>query len=73
MLGGNVFYVYRVPGGHMVVCVCRNIRTSEYPDPDRLRERIMQPDHQCGRCRCEYLRAGQKEQECCQQLTPQDI
>lgn len=54
----------------MVVCVCRNIRTSDYPDPQALRERLMQADHQCGRCRGFYdSQPPVQEQTCSQQST----
>ncbi len=34
----------------MVVCVCRNIKESDYTRQEDLIERIMQADHNCGQC-----------------------
>ena len=42
----------------MIVCICRNIRESDFTTQAEMIERIMQSDHDCGQC-----------QEYCQQLT----
>jgi hypothetical protein len=34
----------------MIICVCRNIKESDYQSQEELIERIMQTDHQCGQC-----------------------
>lgn len=34
----------------MIVCICRNIKSSEYSSEEELRDRIMQDDFQCGKC-----------------------
>jgi len=34
----------------MVVCVCRNIKESDFSRQEDLIERIMQLDHNCGQC-----------------------
>lgn len=34
----------------MVICVCRNIKESDYTRQEDLIERIMQSDHNCGQC-----------------------
>lgn len=41
----------------MIICVCRNIKESDFANKAELIERIMQLDHSCGQC-----------QEYCQQL-----
>ena len=41
----------------MIICVCRNIKESDYKTIEELIQRIMQLDHNCGQC-----------QEYCQQL-----
>jgi hypothetical protein len=38
----------------MIICVCRNIKDSDYQSQEQLIERIMQTDHQCGQCQ-EYI------------------
>jgi hypothetical protein len=45
----------------MIICVCRNIKQSDFETKEQLIERIMQLDHKCGQC-----------QEYCQQLKEQD-
>jgi len=42
----------------MIICVCRNIKESDFATQAELIERIMQLDHNCGQC-----------QQYCQQLT----
>lgn len=39
----------------MIVCICRNIKTSEYSSEDDLKDRIMKEDFQCGLCQTKYL------------------
>ena len=41
----------------MIICVCRNIKESDYSRQEDLIERIMQLDHDCGQCQkyCEQL------------------
>jgi hypothetical protein len=39
----------------MIVCVCRNIRESEYSSEEELKARIMQSDFKCGQCQLYYL------------------
>jgi bacterioferritin-associated ferredoxin len=34
----------------MIICVCRNIRESDFETQEQLIERIMQLDHNCGQC-----------------------
>ena len=41
----------------MIICVCRNIKESDYQTQEELIQRIMELDHNCGKC-----------QEYCQQL-----
>ena len=41
----------------MIVCICRNIKESDFATQVEMIERIMQLDHDCGQC-----------QEYCQQL-----
>lgn len=38
----------------MIVCICREIRESDYPDPDDLRDRVMADDYVCGQCQLAY-------------------
>ena len=39
----------------MIVCICRNIKSSEYSSEEELKDRIMQDDFQCGLCQLQYL------------------
>jgi len=39
----------------MVVCICRNIKTSEYKSEEELKQRIMENDFHCGLCQTKYL------------------
>lgn len=39
----------------MVVCICRNIRDSEYSDQNELIERLLQDDLSCGKCLEEFV------------------
>ena len=34
----------------MIVCVCRNIRESDFETKEDLIKRIMELDHNCGQC-----------------------
>jgi hypothetical protein len=34
----------------MIICVCRNIKESDFETRKELIERIMQCDHNCGQC-----------------------
>ena len=53
----------------MIVCVCRNIRESDFESQEQLIERIMQLDHNCGRCQ-EYCRQlKDQENVCIKQVT----
>jgi hypothetical protein len=36
--------------GCMVICICRNIRESDYADRADLEQRVLQGDHCCGKC-----------------------
>jgi hypothetical protein len=38
----------------MIVCVCRKISDRDYDSEEQLRDRIMQPDFQCGLCQQRY-------------------
>lgn len=38
----------------MIVCVCRNIRESDFETKEDLIKRIMKLDHNCGQCQ-EYV------------------
>jgi len=38
----------------MIICVCRNIRESDFETQQQLIERIMQLDHNCGQCQEYY-------------------
>jgi hypothetical protein len=42
----------------MIICVCRNIKESDFETKDQLIERIMQLDHNCGQCQeyCKQLK-----------------
>ena len=42
----------------MIICVCRNIRESDFETQEELIERIMQLDHSCGQCQeyCKQLK-----------------
>jgi hypothetical protein len=48
----------------MIICVCRNIRESDFDSREELIERIMQLDHNCGQCQ-EYCRQLQKQEDIC--------
>jgi hypothetical protein len=39
----------------MIVCICRNIKSSEFSSEEEMRDRIMQNDFQCGLCQTKYL------------------
>lgn len=39
----------------MIVCVCRNIKTSDYESEDELKQRIMENDFCCGLCQMQYM------------------
>lgn len=39
----------------MIVCVCRDIRSSHYATEEELKERIMENDFSCGLCQIQYL------------------
>lgn len=47
----------------MIICVCRNIRDSDYATTEELIERIKQLDHNCGQCKeyCSQLLDISKE------------
>lgn len=34
----------------MIICICRNIKESDFSRQEDLIERIMQLDHNCGQC-----------------------
>lgn len=34
----------------MIICVCRNIKESDYSRQEELIDRIMQTDYNCGQC-----------------------
>lgn len=34
----------------MIICVCRNIKESDFDTSEQMIERIMQLDHNCGQC-----------------------
>lgn len=42
----------------MVICSCRNICDSQYEDLEKLRERILEDDFNCGDCLKEFLVVG---------------
>ena len=48
----------------MIICVCRNIRESDYDTKEELIERIMKLDHDCGQCQ-QYCRQLQKQEDVC--------
>ena len=48
----------------MIICVCRNIRESDFNSREELIERIMQLDHKCGQCR-EYCQQFQDREDVC--------
>ncbi len=48
----------------MIVCVCRNIRESDFATQEQLIERIMQLDHNCGQCQ-EYCRQLKDQENVC--------
>jgi hypothetical protein len=48
----------------MIICVCRNIRESDFETQEQLIERIMQLDHNCGQCQ-EYCRTLQDQEKIC--------
>jgi len=39
----------------MIVCICRNIKSSEYSSEEEIKQRIMQDDFVCGLCQLQYL------------------
>ena len=34
----------------MIICVCRNIKESDFNNQEDLIKRVKQPDHNCGQC-----------------------
>lgn len=38
----------------MIVCICRNIRDSDYDTPEEVRSRVMMDDYVCGTCQLQY-------------------
>ena len=38
----------------VIICVCRNIKESDFETQEQMIERIMQLDHNCGQCQ-EYV------------------
>jgi hypothetical protein len=42
----------------MVICVCRNIKESDFKTREELIQRIMELDHNCGQCQkyCQQLK-----------------
>jgi hypothetical protein len=47
----------------MIVCVCRNIKTSEYTSKEEVKNRIMQNDFVCGLCQLQYLNNQEIKEE----------
>lgn len=39
----------------MIVCVCRNIKSSEYESEEDLKQRIMENDFHCGLCQLQFI------------------
>lgn len=39
---------------NVIICVCRNIKESDFDTSEQMIERIMQLDHNCGKCQ-EYV------------------
>lgn len=39
----------------MIVCICREIRDSEYSTKEELIERLLQDDCECGKCVEEFV------------------
>lgn len=39
----------------MVVCICRDIRDSQYDSREELIARVLQDDYCCGKCLDEFL------------------
>lgn len=42
----------------MIICVCRNIRETDFETKEELLQRIMELDHSCGQCQayCQQLK-----------------
>ena len=38
------------------MCICRNIRESDFETEQDLRERIMRPDFHCGQCQIRFMK-----------------
>lgn len=34
----------------MIVCLCRGISDKDYPDEEKLKQRLLEPDKQCCSC-----------------------
>jgi bacterioferritin-associated ferredoxin len=39
----------------VIVCICRDISDEDYATEDELRERLLQPDFNCGQCQIKYF------------------
>lgn len=39
----------------MIICICRDIRSSQFQSEEEIKERIMQNDFKCGLCQLTYL------------------
>jgi hypothetical protein len=39
----------------MVICSCRNIRESQFPNREELVARVLEDDYCCGKCLDEFL------------------
>lgn len=51
-----VFFIWVI---NVIVCVCRNIKESDFKTKEEMIQRIMQLDHDCGQCQ-EYCLLIQK-------------
>jgi len=49
--------VFSIWINNVIICVCRNIKESDFTSRKELIERIMQLDHNCGQCQifCQHL------------------
>lgn len=49
----------------MIICVCRNLRESDFKTQEEMISRIMQADHRCGQCQeyCQKLSELVEEQD----------
>jgi len=49
----------------MIICVCRNIKESDFQTHEELIQRILELDYNCGQCKeyCQQIKQSQVEVE----------